>query len=100
MRLIISGSSWSLRIQKLTVNQNQQDKMLVPSFLGVLLYSDWGWSGGAMMLGKLPLSGHLTILENSRQGPTALTVGAEFVWTFSHVSFLSSFSLSLGDCPI
>ena len=36
------------------------------------------------------------------QGPIALAVGAVgVVWTFySHLSFLSSFSLSLGDGPI
>ena len=36
------------------------------------------------------------------QGPIALAVGAEgVVWTFlSHLSFLSSFSFSLGDGPI
>ena len=44
----------------------------------------------------------LLILLIVGQGPTALTVGAGGgVWTFySHQSFLSSFSLSLGDGPI
>ena len=35
-----------------------------------------GWSGGAMMLGKLPVPGRPTIWITVRQGPTALTVGA------------------------
>ena len=35
-----------------------------------------GWSGGAMVLGKLPVSGLPTILITVGQGPTALAVGA------------------------
>ena len=58
-----------------------------------------GWSGGAMVLGKLPVSGCPTIWVTVGQGSTALTVGAGgVVWTsLFHLSFLSSFSLSLGD---
>ena len=36
----------------------------------------WGWSGGAMVLGKLPVPGRPTIWITVGQGPTALTVGA------------------------
>ena len=36
----------------------------------------WGWSGGAMVLGKLPVPGRPTILITVGQGPTALAVGA------------------------
>ena len=40
-----------------------------------------------MVLGKLPVPGRLTYLDNSRQGPAALAVGAGgVVWTL----FLSS----------
>ena len=63
-----------------------------------------------MVLGKLPVLGHPTILITVGQGPTALAVGAPtalavgaggVVWTlYSHLSFLSSFSLSSGDGPI
>ena len=55
-----------------------------------------------MVLGKLPMPGRPTIWTTVGQGPTALTVGAVgVVRTFySHLSFLSSFSLSLGDGPI
>ena len=63
----------------------------------------WGWSGGAMVLGKLPLPGRPTIWIKLGQGPTALVVGAGggcFGHLHSHLSFLSSFSLSLGDGPI
>ena len=35
-----------------------------------------GWSGGAMVLGKLPVPGRPTIWITVRQGPTALAVGA------------------------
>ena len=46
-----------------------------------------GWSGGVMVLGKLPVLGRPTNLD---------------YWTFffSNVSLLSSFSPSLGDSPI
>ena len=63
----------------------------------------WGWSGGAMVLGKLPVPGRPTILITVGQGPTALAVGAGgglFGHFYSHLSLLSSFSLSLGDGPI
>ena len=35
-----------------------------------------GWSGGAMVLGKLPIPGRPTIWITVGQGPTALAVGA------------------------
>ena len=41
---------------------------------GVLQFG--GWSGGAMVLGKLPVPGRPTIWITVGQGPTALTVGA------------------------
>ena len=37
---------------------------------------NWGWSGGAMVLGKLPVPGRPTIRITVGQGPTALAVGA------------------------
>ena len=73
------------------------------SFILSLSPSLWGWSGGAMVLGKLPVPGRLTIWITVGQGPTALAVGAGwglFGHFYSHLSFLSSFSLSLGDGPI
>ena len=36
----------------------------------------WGWSGGAKVLGKLPVSGPPTILITVGQGPIALAVDA------------------------
>ena len=56
-----------------------------------------------MVLGKLSVPGRPTIWITVGQRPTALAVGAggdcldKF---YSHLSFLSSFSLSLGDGPI
>ena len=57
-----------------------------------------------MVLGKLPVPGRPTIWITEGQGPTALAIGAGVFFFFehfySHLSFLSSFSLSLGDGPI
>ena len=56
-----------------------------------------------MVLGKLPVLGRPTIWIIVGQGPTALSVGAGgglFGQFYSRLSFLSSFSLSLGDGPI
>ena len=57
-----------------------------------------GWSGGAMVLGKLPVPGRPTIWMIVGQGPIALAVGAGgglFGHFYSPLSFLSCFSLSL-----
>ena len=74
----------------------------MPIYKILLTDCHWGWSGGAMVLGKLPVPGRPTIWTIVGQGPIALAVGAGgVVWTFySHLCFLSSFSLSLGDGPI
>ena len=55
-----------------------------------------GWSGGAMVLGKLSVPGRPTIWITVGQGPTALAVGAGGGWYgyfHSYLSFLSSPSL-------
>ena len=58
--------------------------------------SMWGWSGGAMVLGKLPVPGRPTILITVGQGPIALAVGAGgVVWTFLLSSILSPLHLPL-----
>ena len=36
----------------------------------------WGWSGGAMVLGKLPVPGRPTIWMTVGKGPIVLAVGA------------------------
>ena len=56
-----------------------------------------GWSGGAMVLGKLPVPGRPTIWMIVGQGPTALAVGAGGgCWTFllSSIFFLLFLPLS------
>ena len=55
-----------------------------------------------MVLGKRPVPGRPKIWMIVGQEPIALPVGVGGVfWTFfSPLSFLSSFSLSLGDVPI
>ena len=62
----------------------------------------WGWSGGVMVLGKLPVPGRPTILITVGQGPIALAVGAGGggLDIFTLFYPFSSFSLSLGDGPI
>ena len=53
-----------------------------------------GWSGGAKVLGTLPVPGHPTIWNRVGQGPTVLAVGADgVVWTFFLLSFISLFFL-------
>ena len=61
-----------------------------------------GWSGGAMVLGKLPVPERPTFLTTVGQGPIALAVGAGGggLDIFTLIYPLSSFSLSLGDGPI
>ena len=52
--------------------RREGDRDLTKLIIGIL----WGWSGGAMMLGKLPVPGRPTIWMIVGQGPTALAVGA------------------------
>ena len=56
-----------------------------------------------MVLGKLPVPGRPTSLEKSRARAYCACRRCgrgRFGHFFSHLSFLSSFSLSLGDGPI
>ena len=63
-----------------------------------LLINLVGWSGGAMVLGNLPVPGRPTIWMIVGQGPIALAVGAGgVVWTFLLSSILSSLSPSLWE---
>ena len=58
-----------------------------------------GWSGGAKVLGKLPVPGRPTILNTVGQGPTALAVGAGggCLDTFTLIYTFSSLSPSLWE---
>ena len=62
-----------------------------------------GWSGGAMVLGKLPVPGRPANLDCSRARAYCACSGCGwglFGHFLSRLSFLFSFSLSLGDGPI
>ena len=62
----------------------------------MLFSTGWGRSGGAKVLGKLPVPGLPTTLITVEQGPTALAVGAGgIVWTFLLSSILSLLFLPL-----
>ena len=58
-----------------------------------------GWSGGAKVLGKLPVPGRPTILITVEQGPTALAVGAGggCLDIFTLIYLFSSLSPSLWE---
>ena len=61
-----------------------------------------GGSGGAMMLGKLPVPGRPTIWITVGQGPTALVVGVGgglFGHFYSHLSFSLLFLPLFGRRP-
>ena len=63
----------------------------------------WGWSGGAMVLDKLPVPGRPTYLDYSRARAYCACSSCGWPWFghfFSLLSFLFSFSVSLGDGPI
>ena len=62
-----------------------------------------GCLAGAMVLGKLPVPGRPSNLADSRARAYCACSGCGwglFGHFYSHLSFLSSFSLSLGDGPI
>ena len=52
------------------------DVLILKHFSVYLLLLQRGWSGGAMVLGKLPVLGSPTIWITVGQGPTVLAVGA------------------------
>ena len=67
------------------------------------MISDREWSGGAMVLGNLPVPGRATYLDTSRARASCACSrcgSGMFGHFFSRLLFLFSFSLSLGDGPI
>ena len=71
--------------------------------VGILTFMRVGWLGGAMVLGKLPVPGHSTNMDDSRARaycPCSRCGWVLFGHFFSPLSFLFSFSLSLGNSPI
>ena len=73
-----------------------------PKYLYLSTTSIRGWSGGAMVLGKLPVPGRPTVLITVGQGSIALAVdaGGDGLDVFTLIYPFSSFSPSLGDGPI
>ena len=58
-------------------NKNSLTQIVHYQVLHFIQFSHlWGWSGGAMVLGKLPVPGRPTIWITVGQGPTAFAVGA------------------------
>ena len=85
---------------KMKTSENVQPFIYL--FLFVFFSVSGGWSGGAMVLGKLPVPGRPTILITVGQGPIALAVGAGggCLDIFTLIYPFSSFSLSLGHGSI
>ena len=85
------------------LNLQTPDIGIIYADVAVKINAVRGWSGGAMVLGKLLVLGRPTIWITVGQGPTALVVGADGgcldIFTLIY-PFLPSFSLSLGDGPI
>ena len=81
---------------------SQAQRLLVHLYVFPHFTKGGGWSGGAMVLGKLPVPGRPTILITVGQGPIALAVGAGGggLDIFTLIYPFSSFSLSLGDGSI
>ena len=75
----------------------------IPFSLLRLFLFDSGWLGGAIVLGKLPVPGRPSNLAASMANAYCACSGCGlglFRNFYSHLSFLSSLSLSLGDGPI
>ena len=76
-------------------------KRIVHVLIGLQVFA--GWLGGAMVMGKLPVPGRPPNLADSRARAYCTCSGCGwglFGHFYSHLSFLSSVSLSLGDGPI
>ena len=83
------------------MTQKKDDVMINKNIYQIYIFSfTLGWSGGAMVLVKLPVLGRPTILITVGQGPIALAVGGGGLDIFTLIYPFSSFSLSLGDGPI
>ena len=86
---------WSLKQDPLRVN-----KTFYPHpYLTLFSQHERGWSGGAMVLGRLPVPGRPTIWIIVGQGPTALAVGGGWgcLDTFTLIYPFPSLSPSLWE---
>ena len=61
---------------KLYIKSSAYATCYLSSLHHATLVTIWGWSGGAKVLGKLPVPGRPTIWIKVGKGPTALAVGA------------------------
>ena len=76
-----------------TTNSNNSDNIIIQSSSSSLFC---GWSGGAKVLGKLPVRGVLLTWITVGQGPIVLAVNSSGgVWTFFLSSITSLFFLPL-----
>ena len=85
-RTLVTGNTFSMCLFDITVcetlnmqkrvKHNKRIPVRLPAYIALLFFVIMGWSGGAMVLGKLPVSGRPTVCMIEGQGPTALAVGA------------------------
>ena len=99
--VVVCGGLWYL-VPPLWLPQN--NAQICPALLKYLYWSDCGlqftlgWSGGAMVLGKLPVPGRPANLDYSRARASALAVSAGgVVWTFFSLIYLFFLSPSLWE---
>ena len=76
----------------LVIHSQSNSKILGPTTIVWFTYPEQGWSGDAMVLGKLPVPGRLSNLDyNTARGLWVL------FWSFFSLIYHFSLSLSLGD---
>ena len=102
--LSLSEDNQSDVIEAFNSTSRYLDDLLALTITSLIAWSTLfkGWSGGAMVLGKLPVPGRPTILMIVGKGPIGACSRCGWVFFghfYSSLSFLS-FSLSLGDGPI
>ena len=105
MKLKLNMYQYNMAIYiKFHQNVSSRACVIVPDSFKIVKFSCYlGWSGGAKVLGKLPVPGRPTDLDCSRA--RAYCACSRCGWGlfghfFSHLSLLFSFSPSLEDGPI
>ena len=74
MKNYLKPSAYHQYSSQSKILRDQPSKFIMMADTCVLKFT--GWSGGAMVLGKLPVPGRSRIWNTVGQGPTALAVGA------------------------
>ena len=85
------------------LKENKKYIPIIPPDMALWLILISGCSNGVMVLGKLPVPGHPTNLDDSRARAYCACNRCGWAWfghVFSRLSFHFSFSLPLGDGPI